>query len=77
MTKLKIVSAVLIAAAVLASPAIARDSRVASRHVAVGANAAAAPRDLDGRVCVPAPRVGAFATAPWGGNNIPCEPGSY
>jgi len=29
-----------------------------------------------GRVCVPAPRVGAFATAPWTGNNVPCEPGT-
>jgi len=31
-------------------------------------------RFIDGRVCIPAPRVGAFATAPWGGDNVPCEP---
>jgi hypothetical protein len=35
-----------------------------------------APIYQDGRACVPAPRVGAFATAPWTGNNVPCEPGT-
>lgn len=28
------------------------------------------------RACIPAPRIGAFATAPWTGNNVPCEPGT-
>ncbi|WP_271538689.1 hypothetical protein [Bradyrhizobium sp. CCBAU 45321] len=28
------------------------------------------------RACVPAPRVGAFVTAPWTGNNVRCEPGT-
>jgi hypothetical protein len=76
MTKLKPLSAALIAAAMLATPAMARET---SRHLAENANASASPtaRYIDGRVCIPAPRVGAFATAPWGGDNVPCEPQSY
>jgi len=79
MTKLKLLSAALIAAATLATPAIAREGHVTSRHVAEQANASASPtaRYIDGRVCIPAPRVGAFATQPWGGDNVPCEPESY
>jgi hypothetical protein len=71
MTKLKLLSAALIATAMLATPAMARKSRVAEN-----ANASVSPtaRYIDGRVCIPAPRVGAFATAPWGGNNVPREP---
>ena len=76
MTKLKLLSATLMATAMLATPAMARKSHVTSRHLVLNANASASPtaRDIDGRVCIPAPRVGAFATAPWGGNNVPCEP---
>lgn len=76
MTKLKLLSAALIAAGMLATPAMARTSHVTSRHLAQDANASASPtaRFIDGRVCIPAPRVGAFATAPWGGDNVPCEP---
>ena len=76
MTKLKLLSATLIATAMLATPAMARKSHVTSRHPVLDANASASPtaRYIDGRVCIPAPRVGAFATAPWGGNNVPCEP---
>jgi hypothetical protein len=79
MTKLKLLSAALIAAAMLATPAMARESHVTSRHLAKNANASASPtaRYIDGRICIPAPRVGAFATAPWGGDNVPCEPESY
>ena len=80
MTKLKLLSAALIAAAVLATPAMARTSHVTSRqHLAEDANASAFPpaQNFDGRVCVPAPRVGAFATAPWADDNVPCEPESY
>ena len=78
MTNLKVLSASLIAVAVIASPAMARESHVASRHVAVAnATEPAGPSLIEGRVCVPAPRVGAFATAPWTGDNIPCEPGPY
>jgi hypothetical protein len=76
MIKPKLLSATLIATAMLATPAMARKSHVASRHLVLDANASASPtaRYIDGRVCIPAPRVGAFATAPWGGNNVPCEP---
>ena len=79
MTKLKLLSAALIAAATLATPAMARTSHVASRQLTEDANASAFPaaRDIDGRVCVPAPRVGAFASDPWSDDNVPCEPESY
>lgn len=78
MTNLKVLSAALIAAAVIASPAMARETHAASRRIAA-ANAVAsdAPVYVDGRACIPAPRVGAFATAPWTGDNVPCEPSSY
>ena len=77
MTKLKLLSAALIAAAALATPALARESGVASRHAAADANAstASSARYFDGRSCVPAPAVGAFATQPWE-NAPPCEPTS-
>ena len=71
MTKLKLLSAALISAAALATPAMARESHVAVRHQA---NASTAPY-VHGRACVPAPAVGAFATQPWD-NGPPCEPAS-
>jgi hypothetical protein len=74
MTKIKLLSAGLIATAMLATPVMAREHTVASRHAAE-ANASVFP--TDGRACIPAPRVGSFAGAPWGGNNVPCEPQSY
>jgi hypothetical protein len=79
MTRIKLLSAGLIAAAMLATPVMAREHYVASRHVATEANASVFPTDgyFNGRACIPAPRVGAFATEPWSGNNVPCEPGSY
>ena len=66
MTKLKLLSAALITAAMLATPAMARTSHVISRHLAEGAHASASPtaRYIDGRVGIRAPRVGAFVTAP-------------
>jgi hypothetical protein len=75
MTKLKLLSAALIAAAMLATPAMARTSHVASPHRAEDANASASPtaRDIDGRVGIPAPRVGAFLPAPPDGEN--CDVG--
>jgi hypothetical protein len=78
MMNLKLLSTGLIAVAMLATPAMARESRLASKRVAVEANAAApdGPFYSGDRACVPAPRVGAFATAPWTGNNVPCEPGA-
>jgi hypothetical protein len=73
MTKVKLLSAALIAAAMLATPAMARD-QANSRHLAMDANASAAPgaRSADERGCHPAPAVGAFSTAPW--VQPPCEP---
>jgi len=80
MTKHKLLSAALIAAAMLATPAMAREQHVmSSRHSAENTNASASSvgHYADGRVCIQPPRVGAFATAPWTGNNIPCEPESF
>ncbi|WP_426434541.1 hypothetical protein [Bradyrhizobium genosp. P] len=78
MTNLRTLSTGLIVVAMLATPALAREGHFAARHSALKANAAAsAPStDLYGTTCVSAPRVGAFATAPWTGNNVPCEPGT-
>jgi hypothetical protein len=75
MTKSRFLSAALIAAVMLATPAMARESGVASQHFAEKANAGttSAARDVDGRACIPAPAVGAFATQPWD-NGPPCEP---
>ena len=75
MIKLKLLSAALIAAAMLATPAMARTSHVTSRHRARGANASASPTAhyIDGRVGISAPRVGAFPPAPPDGEN--CDVG--
>ena len=75
MTKLEHLSAALIAAAMLATPAMARTSHVTSRHRAEDANASASPtaRYIDGRAGIPAPRVGAFPPAPPDGEN--CDVG--
>ena len=77
MTKLKLLSAALIAAAMLATPAMARTSNVTSRHLAENANASAFSTahhiDVDGHVGIRAPRVGMFATAPSDGEN--CDVG--
>jgi hypothetical protein len=43
MTELKFLSAALIAAAMVATPAMARESQVSSRHFAVNANASTTP----------------------------------
>jgi hypothetical protein len=43
MTRKKILSAALIAAAMLATPAVARESQASSRHLAVNANASSTP----------------------------------
>ncbi|WP_426409796.1 hypothetical protein [Bradyrhizobium ganzhouense] len=78
MTNLKLLSTGLIAVAMLATPAMARESGSHARRTAMEANAAApeAPFYSGDRACVQPPRVGAYATAPWTGNNIPCEPGT-
>ena len=75
MTKLKLPSAALIAAAMLATPAMARTSHVTSWHRAKHANESASPtaRYIDGRVGISAPRVAAFPPAPPHGEN--CDVG--
>jgi hypothetical protein len=74
MTSLKFLSAALIAAAMITTPAMARESGVASRHLAADAYASTTPvsRYSDGRGCVRAPDVGAFASDPY--VVPPCEP---
>jgi hypothetical protein len=75
MTKSKLLTAGLIAAAMLASPVVAREYHPSARYHAEGADVSAlsgAPY-IDARTCVPAPRVGAFAGQPWD-NDVPCEP---
>jgi hypothetical protein len=79
MTTLKLLSAGLLAAAVLGGPVMAREHHTVVRQPAMEADtfAPAGPfYQAGGRACIPAPRVGAFATAPWTGSNVPCEPGT-
>jgi hypothetical protein len=72
MTRLKLLSAALLAAATLAAPAMARENHVTLRHHAHATTTPGASY-TDGRLCYPAPAVGAFATQPWD-NGPPCEP---
>ena len=62
MTKLKFLSAALIATAMVATPAMARENKAAVR------NTTATTVDS----CTRAPAVGAFASDPW--TAPPCEP---
>jgi hypothetical protein len=77
MSRFKTLAAVLCAAAVVSAPVMARQTHARSHHHLAVAAAAPAPGAiyLDGRLCIPAPRVGAFATEPWT-NDVPCEPAS-
>jgi hypothetical protein len=68
MTKFKVLSAGLIAAAIMASPVMAREYK----HVAKGSDVSATRDVLD---CVRAPDVGAFASDPY--TRPPCEPASF
>jgi hypothetical protein len=71
MRNVKLLSAVLLTAATFATPVLAA---TASRHVVTGTDGRVMTtmhRD-QGDSCVRAPRVGAYATAPW--TNPPCEP---
>ena len=79
MINVKLLAAGLIATAMLATPVMAREAHSANRNAAVQADTTSFPtaRYSDGRVCIPAPRVGAFATAPWSDTNVPCEPEAY
>lgn len=75
MTRLKLLLPALIAAAMLTAPVVARDNHPNARQLAESADDSATPgaRYIDGHLCRPAPRVGAFATQPWD-NGPPCEP---
>jgi hypothetical protein len=70
MTTIKLLSAGLIATALLVTPAMARENYVAQRHAAEEANTSAFPitRYIDGHVVIPAPRVGALPAPPDGEN---------
>ena len=75
MTTPNFLSAVLIVTSMLSGPVMARERHPTSRHPVrdsyaspVVPNAAS----VYGRSCIRAPRVGAFATAPW--VDPPCEP---
>jgi hypothetical protein len=70
MTRFKVLSAGLIAAAMLTTPVMAREYR----HVA-SSDVSAQRGVLDGRDCVRAPDVGAFASDPY--TRPPCEPASF
>ena len=73
MRKVKLLSAVLLTAATFATPVLAATHT--SRHMAADANASTVStmRRAEGDSCIRAPRVGAFATAPWT-DEAPCEP---
>jgi hypothetical protein len=77
MAKLKILAAALFATAVISAPAMAREYSHPRHRIIVNATAEPDAVYLNGRTCVPAPRVGSFATAPWGNGNVPCEPYGY
>ena len=74
MAKLKLPLAALFAAAVFASPAVAQEFYAGPAPGAVYANGPAYAYGYRayGYGCVPAPRVGAFASQPWE-NDIPCD----
>jgi hypothetical protein len=81
MTQLKLLSAALFTAAIIASPAMARHHHAASQYspedayvVPLQANYTYANHRNDVR-CVSAPRVGQFASEQWD-NDVPCMPGT-
>jgi hypothetical protein len=75
MTKIKPHSAALIAAAMFATPAMASKEHVIARNLARDTKVGTVRGSCytDGRSCHLAPRVGAFASAPWGEDN--CDVG--
>jgi hypothetical protein len=79
MAKPGLLAAALIAAAMLTTPVAAQENHPKARHLAESGEESAhhratpGARYIDGRLCNPAPRVGAFATQPWD-NDTPCEP---
>ena len=83
MTQLKLLSAALFAAAVIASPAMAQHRHAASRYSLDDAYVAPMQDSWPGTYgnhrngvsCVSAPREGQFASEQWD-NDVPCEPGT-
>jgi hypothetical protein len=84
MTLLKLLSAVLLTAAVIASPAMARHYHAASPYspdeayavpLQGGAPYYAYANHRNDVRCVSAPRVGQFASDQWD-NDVPCVPGT-
>ena len=76
MTTIRLLSGGLVATAMFIAPAMAREHRATPRHHAEGLEAGAlqGARYINGTLCIPAPRVGAFATQPWDKAPPPCEP---
>jgi hypothetical protein len=73
MSKLERFSAALIAVAMFATPAMARQHHPKSWHDKTGANIEASQVvHTGGRHCIRAPDVGQFASAPY--TKPPCEP---
>ena len=66
MTKLELLPAALIAAAMLTTPVVAREHHQNARHLVTRAPDSDAPaaRYVDGRICYPAPRVGHLPLSP-------------
>jgi hypothetical protein len=82
MTQLKLLSAALFAAAVIASPAMAHPhaaSQYSSDDTYVAPMQGSWPgtygNHRNGVSCVSAPREGQFASEQWD-NDVPCEPGT-
>jgi hypothetical protein len=86
MSQLKLLSVALFAAAVIASPAMARRHHTTSQYSADDTYAVPAPtvalgspyaygNHRNGVRCVSAPRIGQFASEQWD-NDVPCEPGT-
>jgi hypothetical protein len=70
----KFLAAALVGAAMIASPAIARDGQVTPRHHAQGVNASASTvNHIHGRFGTTAPHASAFLPAPPDGEN--CDVG--
>jgi hypothetical protein len=80
MTTLKLLSAGLVAAGMLATPALAREHHSSPRYVTQGPDVSVEPMAgygyTYGQSCIAAPRVGAYASQPWD-NAPPCEPYAY
>ena len=76
MIKLELLSVGLVAAALLATPATAREHHQKSWHNAKGENIEASRViHINGQHCVRAPDVGAYASDPY--TRPPCEPASW